>query len=136
MMNATWKSRLSESTARLKNETLALYFAWRDPRLPWYARVFMGFVLAYAFSPIDLIPDFIPVLGYLDDLVIVPLGIALAMKMVPHEVMEAARQKASEYGSQAKPVTWIGAVIIVLIWLAALALTGWLIFGLVRGNGK
>ncbi len=127
-------TNLKESAARLKRETLALYYAWQDPRLPWYVRLFMGLVLAYAFSPIDLIPDFVPVLGYLDDLVIVPLGIALVLKMVPPEVMEAARQKASEYGSQGKPVSWIGAVIIGLIWLAALALTAWLIYGLARSK--
>ncbi len=127
-------TNLKESAARLKRETLALYYAWRDPRLPWYVRLFMGLVRAYAFCPIDLIPDFVPVLRYLDDLVIVPLGIALVLKMVPPEVMEAARQKASEYGSQGKPVSWIGAVIIGLIWLVALALTAWLIYGLVRSK--
>lgn len=89
-MIATLKNR----ARTLKREAYVLYIAARDPRVPWYAKVFIGLVLAYAFSPIDLIPDFIPVLGYLDDLIVVPLGIALALKMIPPQVMADARQRA------------------------------------------
>src|SRR5512140_2886610 len=78
----------------LKIQTLALYYAYRDPRTSWYARLFTGLIVAYAFSPIDLIPDFIPVLGYLDDVVIVPLGILLAVKLIPPQVMMESRAAA------------------------------------------
>ena len=81
---------------QIKSETLALYLAYRDPRTPLHAKIFAACVVAYAFSPIDLIPDFIPVLGYLDDVILVPLGIVLAIKMIPHEVMEESRIRARE----------------------------------------
>ena len=79
--------KLQEKAASLKKEAYALYIAARDPRVPWYAKAFLGLVLAYALSPIDLIPDFIPLLGYLDDLILIPLGITLALKMIPAQVM-------------------------------------------------
>ncbi len=84
---AAWKRRARQ----LKRDTYALYLALKDPRAPWYARLVAGLVVAYAFSPIDLIPDFIPVLGYLDDLLIVPLGIALTLKLMPPGVLADAR---------------------------------------------
>jgi len=87
-----WKQRVTQ----LKVETYALYLAYKDPRVPWYGKVFAACVVAYAFSPIDLIPDFIPVLGYLDDLILVPLGIALALKTVPKTVLEECRRNARE----------------------------------------
>ena len=87
-----WK----QSAQKVKVETYALYFAYRDPRTPWYAKVLAAGVVAYAVSPIDLIPDFIPVLGILDDLVIVLLGAALAIKMVPKEVMAQCREEARD----------------------------------------
>src|SRR6266542_6142122 len=80
----------------IKREVYALYLAFRDPRTPWYGKVFAALVVAYAFSPIDLIPDPIPVLGYLDDLVLIPLGVALAIKMIPPEVMAECRARARE----------------------------------------
>src|SRR5512146_1107990 len=89
-------AELKSRARALKTETHALYLAARDPRTPWFAKGLILLVVAYALSPIDLIPDFVPVLGYLDDLVIVPGGIALALKLIPHEVMEEARQQASE----------------------------------------
>ena len=82
-MIETWKQRARQ----LKMETYAIYLAYRDPRVPWYARLFAACVVGYAFSPIDLIPDFIPVLGYLDDLIMVPVGIFFALKMIPPPVM-------------------------------------------------
>jgi uncharacterized membrane protein YkvA (DUF1232 family) len=114
----------------LKSELAALYLAYRDPRTPWYARVAAILVIAYALSPIDLIPDFIPVLGYLDDLVILPLGIFIANKLIPAEIMVSAREKAVT-SSQALPTgtTW-GILIVVFLWLVGLGLIGWLIWRL------
>ncbi len=114
----SWKIRAK----RLKSEVYALYLASRDPRTPWYAKVFAAFVIGYALSPIDLIPDFIPVVGYLDDLIIVPAGIVLLLKMIPKEVMDDCRAKA-----QAQPASkkrnWIAAAVIVMIWLLAIYIT-------------
>ena len=112
-----WKLRARQ----LKTDIYAVYLAYRDPRLPWYARLFAACVVGYAFSPIDLIPDPIPVLGYLDDLLIVPLGIALAIKMIPPEVMAECRQKAQEPGRT--PTNWVVAGIILLIWLSLFVAT-------------
>jgi uncharacterized membrane protein YkvA (DUF1232 family) len=109
----TWKQRARQ----LKKETYAIYIACKDPRVPWYARVFAGFVVAYAFSPIDLIPDVIPILGYLDDLVLVPLGIILVLKMIPPAVLAECRDKAEAAMNQGKPTTRIAAIVIVAIWL-------------------
>lgn len=85
---------LKEKSKHLKTETYALYLAYRDPRVPWYAKVLIVMIIGYALSPIDLIPDFIPVLGYVDDLIIIPAGISLAIKMIPKEVLEEYREKA------------------------------------------
>jgi uncharacterized membrane protein YkvA (DUF1232 family) len=112
---------------QLKRETYALYLAYRDPRVPWYARLFALGVVAYAFSPIDLIPDPIPILGYLDDLVLVPVGVALALKMIPPPVMAECRQKAQTVMDQEKPTTWAAAAVIVAIWLLLAILTVYLI---------
>jgi uncharacterized membrane protein YkvA (DUF1232 family) len=114
---------LKKRAADLKTETFALYLAYQDQRTPWYAKAFAGVVIAYAFSPIDLIPDFIPVLGYLDDLFLVPWGIALALKMIPAEVMVECREKAREVNRSDKPVNWVAAVVIIFIWLLV-AFTG------------
>lgn len=109
----TWKQRARQ----LKKETYAIYIACKDPRVPWYARLFAGFVVAYAFSPIDLIPDVIPLLGYLDDLVLVPLGIILVLKMIPPAVLAECREKAEVAMNQGKPTSRIAAIAIVAIWL-------------------
>ena len=109
---------IKQRAMQLKVEIYALYFAYKDPRVPLYARIFAACVVGYAFSPIDLIPDPIPVLGYLDDLVIVPLGIWLALKMIPPEVMVDSRSKAGERLQEKKPVNWVVGAIILLIWLA------------------
>jgi len=118
-----WLVRLRGRARALKAETYALYLAYRDPRVPWYAKVFAAVVVAYAFSPLDLVPDFIPVLGYLDDLVLVPLGIALALKMIPPDVMAECRIRAAETLRDGKPRSWVAAVAIVGIWLALLVLS-------------
>jgi uncharacterized membrane protein YkvA (DUF1232 family) len=108
----TWQAHAK----RLKAETYALYLAYRDPRVPWYTKLFAACVVGYAFSPIDLIPDFIPVLGYLDDLVLVPLGIALAIKMIPPSVLAECRQQAKDRIAS-KPTNWLAAAVIIAIWL-------------------
>jgi uncharacterized membrane protein YkvA (DUF1232 family) len=113
-----WKQRARE----LKIEVYAIYLAYRDPRVPWYARVVAACVVAYAFSPIDLIPDPIPVLGYLDDLVLIPLGVKLALSMIPADVIAESRVKAQEIIRQGKPVNRVAAVIIIAIWLLLAAL--------------
>ncbi len=111
-----------KSRARsLKSEIYALYLAYRDPRTPWYAKAWAAVVVGYAFSPIDLIPDFIPILGYLDDLVLIPLGVWLALKLIPAEVMAECREQASVRMGSGKPMGWAAAVIIILIWLALAA---------------
>ncbi len=104
----------------LKREAYTLYIALRDPRVPWYAKVLLALVVAYTFSPIDLIPDFIPVLGYLDDLILTPLGIWLALKLIPSEVIRSARQQAATLDEQGKPVSHIGAIMVIGIWLIGL----------------
>ena len=108
---------LKKRARRLKTELYALYLAYRDPRVPWYARVFAAGVVAYAISPIDLIPDFIPVLGYLDDLILVPLGIVLALRMIPPEVMAECRERAKEISREGRPTNWVAAGVIIGIWL-------------------
>jgi uncharacterized membrane protein YkvA (DUF1232 family) len=116
----TWKQQVK----RLKLEIYAIYLVYQDPRVPWYARLFAAGVVGYAFSPIDLIPDPIPILGYLDDLILIPLGIILTLKMIPLEVMVECREKAQLVISQGKPTNWVAAGIIIAIWilLAALAI--------------
>jgi len=123
-----WKRR----SRKLQTETYALFLAYKHPATPWYAKVFAGLVVAYAFSPIDLIPDFIPILGYLDDLVLVPLGISLAIKMIPPEVMTECRIRSHEALEDGRPVNWFVAVLIILIWLAAIALLGFWVFKLFK----
>lgn len=115
--------RWKQQAGRLKTEIYALYLAYRDPRLPWHARVFAACVVAYAFSPIDLIPDPIPVLGYLDDLLIVPLGIFLALKMIPPEVMAECRQRARAELQEKKPASWVAGGVVMAIWILLAALT-------------
>jgi uncharacterized membrane protein YkvA (DUF1232 family) len=102
---------------KLKIEVYALYLTYKDPRVPWYARVFAACVVGYAFSPIDLIPDPIPVLGYLDDLVLIPLRVAIALRMIPAEVMCECREKAKEIMAQGKPVNKMAAAVIIGIWV-------------------
>jgi uncharacterized membrane protein YkvA (DUF1232 family) len=107
----------------IKRDVHALYLAARDPRVPWYAKAVALAVAAYALSPIDLIPDFIPVIGYLDDLVIVPLGIVLAVKLIPADVLAEHRSAASEAGK--RPTSRTAAVVIVAIWIGlALVVAG------------
>lgn len=110
----------AEGVRALKTEIYAIYLAARDPRTPWHVKALIWFVVAHTLSPIDLIPDFIPVLGYLDDLVITPLGLALAVRSIPPVVLRQARERARERGQARGPgrgVKLAGAVMIVLIWV-------------------
>jgi len=115
-------SRFRKWARQLKQQTLVVYFAARDPRTPWLARVLALGVAAYALSPLDLIPDFIPVLGYLDDLVIIPLGLMLVLRLIPAEVLAASRAKAERAASN--PTSHIMAVAIVAVWAMALGMFG------------
>lgn len=107
---------LQELMRQMKQETFAIYLASQDPRVAWYAKLLAVCVVAYLFSPIDLIPDFIPVIGYLDDLILVPLGIWLVLKMIPPEVLNECREKAKIITDKSKPTNWIAAGVILAIW--------------------
>lgn len=108
----------------VKRDAHALYLAARDPRVPWYAKALAVCVAGYALSPIDLIPDFIPVIGYLDDAILVPLGILAVVKLVPNEIMAEHRAAAAQAAE--RPVSRLAAVVIALIWGGSVALTAWL----------
>jgi uncharacterized membrane protein YkvA (DUF1232 family) len=121
--------RLKAWAGRLKTELLALYLAYKDARTPLHARVLAVIVVAYAFSPIDFIPDPIPVLGYLDDLILVPLGIALAVRMIPPEVLAECRAKARDAETGLGPKGAVAAVVVVAIWLLLAAFAVYLASG-------
>ena len=112
---------LKEQATKLRRQTLVVYFAARDPRMPFHVRALAMLVAAYAVSPIDLIPDFIPVIGYLDDLLLVPMGIALVIRLTPPEVLESARVKAQL--ATARPISYIAEGAIAATWVLLLLLT-------------
>jgi len=116
-MFETLKRRVED----LERETFALYLAARHPRTPWYAKVFVAIVVAYAVSPIDLIPDFIPVLGFLDDLILIPAGAWIAFRLIPGDVLDECRSRARESLEEGRPSGRAAAVVVVLIWLALAA---------------
>lgn len=109
--------KLKVVAKKLKSNILALYLAYRRSEVPWYAKLISIIVVGYALSPIDLIPDFIPILGYLDDIILLPLGISLAIKLIPDSVVEKCRMQAKEKFKDIKPQNSIAGFIIVLIWL-------------------
>ncbi len=113
-------ARLKARAATLRREVLTLWFCARHPRTPLAAKLLAALVAAYALSPIDLIPDFIPVLGYLDDLILVPAGVCLALRLVPADVIAEARARAE--AAAARPTSYAGAAAVVLVWLV---LAGW-----------
>jgi len=124
-----WRRR----ARRLKSETYALYLAYRDPQVPWCDKLFAALV-GYAFSPLDLIPDIIPVLGYLDDVVLIPLGVIVAVRMIPNDVLSESRQKAREMVERGeRPVSRVAAVFIVVLWLALAAFLALAVVRMVRG---
>jgi uncharacterized membrane protein YkvA (DUF1232 family) len=128
---ARWE-RWKQRARQLKLETWAVYLAVRDPRTPWHARLFALCVVGYALSPIDLVPDFIPVLGYLDDLILVPLGLALALRMIPQPVLDECRAQARQDADRGK-LGWKAGVVVVLTWALALGLAALLIWRVARG---
>ncbi|WP_434131561.1 YkvA family protein [Methylocaldum sp. GT1BB] len=114
---------LKQRARRLKAEAFALYLAARHPGTPWYAKLLAAAIVAYAFSPVDLIPDFIPVLGYLDDLVLIPLGLALVIRLIPSAVLAECRSAAADaFTPGNKPVSYAAGAFIVMIWLTLAAL--------------
>ena len=120
-------AKLRAQTAKLKGNLFALYLAARDPRTPWYAKAFVACVVAYALSPIDLIPDVIPILGYLDDLILVPLGIYFAMKLIPPKVWAECHANAAAMDGNL-PRSWRAALFVILLWLVTLALLGYFLW--------
>jgi len=119
------KQSLKDWARAIKRDVVTLWLAARDPRVPWYAKIMAGAVAAYALSPIDLIPDFIPILGYLDDLLIVPLGIMLTLRLIPPDVLSELRREASLVLE--KPRSRAGLVFIILVWIALAVLAAWLL---------
>ena len=113
-----WKQQARQLTA----QTYALYLAYRHLKTPWYAKVFAALIVGYVFSPIDPIPDFIPGVGLLDEMVVVPIGVLLAAKMIPPDVFEECRERAREVAEGEKPMSRIAAVVIVAVWLMCVAL--------------
>jgi uncharacterized membrane protein YkvA (DUF1232 family) len=118
--------RLRDWARAIKRDVHAIYLASRDPRVPWYAKALGVCIAAYALSPIDLIPDFIPVLGYLDDAILLPLGILLVVRMIPPDVM--AEHRAAAASAAERPQSVAGAIFVVAIWLALTAVAGWLVY--------
>src|SRR5262252_2738688 len=119
-MMTTWRERWQERAHCLKRDVVAIAFAMRDPRVPWYAKAAGACVVAYALSPIDLIPDFIPVLGYLDDMVLVPLGLLLVLRLIPADILAEHRVAAATVVE--RPVSRAGAVAVIAIWVLAAVL--------------
>lgn len=109
--------KLKNKANVLKREVGALYLAYKRKDVPWHAKIFALIVVGYAMSPIDLIPDFIPVLGYLDDLILIPLGIAIAVKLIPEKIMQECRDEAEKLFKDKKLNSWIAGGIILLIWV-------------------
>ena len=119
----SWLWRWKERVAALRREVVVLYLAVRDRRCPWYARALAAVVIAYALSPIDLIPDFIPVLGLLDDLVLVPVGLLAVRRLIPAEVLADARRRAE--GEGAPPASRLAGAVIIALWLALAGAAGY-----------
>lgn len=125
------QEKIKDWARELKNNVMAMYFAMKHPETPVYAKVFAAVIVGYALSPIDLIPDFIPVLGYLDEVILLPLGIAVAIKMIPPKVLEACREEAKNNPPSTKPVMWVGAGVIVMVWIVVLLSScQWLLYRL------
>ena len=116
-------SRWRETAHQLTREVYALYFTLRDPRVPWYAKLLAGGIVAYALTPIDLIPDFIPVLGYLDEVILLPVGILLVRRLIPPTILAECRMRAATLTT--KPTSRVGAALVIGIWLVLAGGAGW-----------
>ena len=123
--------KIKEKAKKLKRDIPAVFLAMKHPRTPWYARILAGIIIGYALSPVDLIPDFVPVLGYLDDLVILPLFIILLLRLIPREVFEECRQEEEDLWENGKPKKWYYAIPIIVIWLFIV----FLVLRVFLGNG-
>lgn len=111
-------AKIKNWAKQLKRQVYVLYFAYKDSRVPLFAKIFTACVVAYALSPIDLIPDFIPVLGYLDDIILIPLGIYFALKFIPKHILEECNFKAQKLLNGQKPKNWIAGTIIIVLWIS------------------
>ena len=131
-MEGKWEKWVSV----LKEDTYALYLASRDRRVPWAAKIVLIVVVAYALSPIDLIPDFIPVLGYLDDMILLPLGIALAIRLIPDEVWEECKAEARSRLNSGLPSSRAAAIVIVIIWLTTICLVVWVVWSSLKPHSN
>jgi len=118
--------RARHSALLVKRDVHAIYCAARDPRVPWYAKALAICVAGYALSPIDLIPDFVPILGYMDDVIIVPLGILIVAKLIPPEIM--AEHRALGAATQGRAVSHTAAIVITIVWTACIVLAGWICY--------
>lgn len=127
------RARLRVWARSVKRDVLAIYLAARDPRVPWYARALALVVAGYALSPIDLIPDFIPTLGYLDDVILVPAGILLVRRLIPAAIFSEHRAAADLLA--ARPISRTAAAVIVVLWLGAIAFTFWLVWPMMAARG-
>lgn len=119
-------ARLREWARLLRRDVIALYLAARDPRVPWHAKALAGCIAAYALSPIDLIPDFVPVLGYLDDIILVPAGIWVAVRLIPPHLMAEHRAAATNIAAQ--PQSRTGAIVVAAIWIVLTGAACWLAY--------
>ncbi|MEG6566335.1 YkvA family protein [Thermoanaerobacterium saccharolyticum] len=113
-------NRLKASAKSLKKEVKTLYLAYKRPDVPWHAKLFSILVIGYALSPIDLIPDFVPIFGYIDDLVLIPLGVSLAIKMIPRKIVEECRVQAEDVFKDGKPKNWVAGAAIISIWIVVI----------------
>lgn len=123
---------MKEKTSELKKHVFALYLAYKKKETPLIAKVFTAIVVAYALSPIDLIPDFIPVLGYLDDFILIPMGVAIALKLIPAEIMEECRKEADRKLKNDIPEAKVAGVIIVMLWILILGFIGYRILTIIK----
>jgi uncharacterized membrane protein YkvA (DUF1232 family) len=124
-------AKIKEYARKLKQELIVLRLSYKDKRTPLFAKLLTFCVVAYAFSPIDLVPDFIPILGYLDDLIIVPLGISLALKLIPQQILDDNRKRAQELSGKSRPKNWFVGVLFIFIWILVAAWLGRLLFRLI-----
>lgn len=123
-------NHLKSYAGKLKKDIFVLYLSYKDSRTPLFAKIVAICVVAYAFSPIDLIPDFIPILGYLDDLILVPLGISLALKLIPDRIIDENRKIADHAKKNGKPKNWFVGILFIIIWILFAVWIGNLLLGL------
>ena len=124
-----WLKEIKDKAKNIKKELRVIYIAYKRPDVPWYAKVVAIIVVGYALSPIDLIPDFVPVLGYLDDIILIPLGILLVVKLIPKDIVEECRKQADEVFKDGKPKNWFAGALIICIWVLLVAFCLYNLYG-------